>query len=262
MVEAFVAHEVAHQWWGIQVDNDSYHDTWLSEAFAEYSGMWYMQLTLKENEIFFDLLEEYKSEIINNRKYLFSSGQEAGPIWLGPRTNSSETNGDYQLIIYKKGAWVIHMLRNMLLDLKTMNESKFENMMRDFYNSFKGKKATTKDFQLITEKHCAMNMDWFFNQWIYSTAIPDYNFSYKTTITPEGKYKVKCRIVQTNGSDDFKIYPIILIKFKDDKFARLRIEVRGNKSEYDLPLMPMMPEEIIFNDLSSILCNFNYTDWE
>jgi glycosidase len=65
---------------------------------------------------------------------LFSSGQEAGPVWLGYRTQSSETEGDYWLVIYKKGAWVLHMLRNMLIDLNTMNEDAFENMLREFFS--------------------------------------------------------------------------------------------------------------------------------
>lgn len=37
--EVFRAHEVAHQWWGIGVDFSSYHDQWLSEGFADFSGL-------------------------------------------------------------------------------------------------------------------------------------------------------------------------------------------------------------------------------
>jgi len=42
--ESFRAHEMAHQWWGIGVEPASYRDAWLSEGFAEFSGMWYMQI--------------------------------------------------------------------------------------------------------------------------------------------------------------------------------------------------------------------------
>ena len=38
---AFIAHETAHQWWGNIVAWRSYRDQWLSEGFAEYSGMLY-----------------------------------------------------------------------------------------------------------------------------------------------------------------------------------------------------------------------------
>ncbi|MGE5804838.1 MAG: M1 family aminopeptidase, partial [Ignavibacteria bacterium] len=260
-LELFVAHEVAHQWWGIQVDFQTYHDQWLSEAFAEYSALWYMQLALKDNKRFFDELDSWKEAIINNRKYLFGSGQEAGPIWLGHRTQGSETMGDYQLIIYNKGAWVLHMLRNMMINLQTMNEDKFTNMMKDFFNSYSGKKACTQDFQKTVEKHFGQNMNWFFNQWIYQTAIPDYKFSFKSSQLPDGNYKVRCRVVQENVPPEFKMPMDVLIKFENDRFARVRVEVNGQNPEFDLPKLPLEPKEIIFNDLNSVLCNLEYEDW-
>ena len=48
--EVFRAHEVAHQWWGIGVDFASYHDQWLSEGFATFSGLWYLQHLRGDNE--------------------------------------------------------------------------------------------------------------------------------------------------------------------------------------------------------------------
>lgn len=257
----FRAHEIAHQWWGIGVDFKTYHDQWLSEAFSEYSGLWYVQAYLKDNEEFFRILDKWKDEILGNRKYLIGSGQEAGPISLGYRTQSSETEGDYDLIIYKKGAWVLHMLRNMLLDVKTMNEDKFRSLLREFYAAYQSKKASTNDFKSICDKYCNEDMSWFFKEYIYGTKIPEYTFSYKTDETPEGKYNVTCRIKQENVPDDFKIYTILLIKFDDDKFARLRIKVTGPVTEFTFP-SPLEPDEIIFNDLHSTLCEVNYEDWD
>jgi aminopeptidase N len=40
-LEEVVAHEIAHQWWGQAVGWKNYHDQWLSEGFAEYSGILY-----------------------------------------------------------------------------------------------------------------------------------------------------------------------------------------------------------------------------
>ena len=44
----FLAHETAHQWWGNIVAWRSYRDQWLSEGFAEYSGLLYIDTTHKE----------------------------------------------------------------------------------------------------------------------------------------------------------------------------------------------------------------------
>lgn len=256
----FRAHEIAHQWWGIGVNFKSYHDQWLSEAFAEYAGLWFAQTFLKGNDDFFRILDEWKDKIINNRKYLLGSGQEAGPISLGYRTQSSETSGDYDLIIYKKGAWVLHMLRNMLVDLKAMNEDRFKALMNEFYSTYLNEEATTEDFKRICQKYLNEDMSWFFKQWIYGTSIPEYTFAYKTVKTDEDKYEVTCRIKQDNVPADFKAYTIMQIKFDDDKIARLRVKVDQPVTEFTFPV-PAAPKEIIFNDLRSTLCEVDNEDW-
>lgn len=260
--EIFRAHEVAHQWWGVGVNFKTYHDQWLSEGFSEYSGLWFMQVVLKDNKKFFDALDKMKERILGNRQFLFGSGQEAGPIWLGYRTQSSNTVGDYDLIVYKKGAWVLHMLRNMMIDLKTMNEDRFKNMMHEFYSTYLGKEASTQDFQRMVEKHIGADMSWFFNQWVMDTKIPEYKFAYKTEKTSEGKFKVTCRVRQENVPQEFKMAVPLLVKFDDDKFVRLRIFVSGDKLDYDLPLLPLEPKEIVFNDLSSVLCEVDNVKWK
>lgn len=212
--------------------------------------------------MFFDVLEKWRDEIINNRQYLIGSGQEAGPIWLGYRTNSTATRGDYDLIIYKKGAFVLHMLRAMLLNLKTMNEDSFENMMKDYYQTYFGKSASTEDFLKIVNKHFREDMSWFFDQYVYGTDIPTYEFAYKTEVTKDGKYLVTCRVVQKNVDEKFKMYVPIKIVLDDDRMARLRVEISGKEKIFQLPLLPEEPDEIIFNDLESVLCEVDYEDWD
>ncbi|MBI3006331.1 MAG: hypothetical protein HYY49_13115 [Ignavibacteriales bacterium] len=259
--QIFRAHEVAHQWWGIGVDFKTYHDQWISEGFSDYSGAWYMQVVLNDNKKFFKQLEEWKKAILKNRKYLFHSDQEAGPVWLGYRTESSSTRGDYSLIVYKKGAWVLHMLRNLLLDWKTMKDDRFVNMMRDFYSRYAEKEASSQDFQQVVEEHVNSSMQWFFNQWLYRIKIPTYKFAYKVTETPEGKFKVRCRVKQENVDDDFQMIVPLLIDFGKDQVSRVRVMVNNTTNEFDLPPLPLEPKKIVFNDLESVLCEVDYEGW-
>ena len=259
--EIFRAHEVAHQWWGVGVNFATYHDQWLSEAFSQYSGLWFMQSALHDNKKFFDELDRMKEKILGARKYIFGSGQESGPIWLGYRTHSSNTKGDYDLIVYDKGAWVLHMLRNMMLNLQNFNEDGFKNMMREFYSLYLGKEASTADFQRVVEKHMGGKMDWFFNQWLMDTKIPEYKFAYKATPTPEGQFKTVCRVLQENVPKEFMMPIPLLIKFDDDKYVRVRLVVSGEKEDYEI-MLPLEPKEIVFNDLHSVLCEVDYMDWE
>ena len=259
--EIFRAHEAAHQWWGIAVDFDTYHDQWLSEGLSEYSAIWYLQASKNDNELFFNILTEWKEQILNVRKYLFGSGQEAGPIWLGYRTSSSDTRGDYNLIIYKKGAWVIHMLRALLLDLNTMNEDRMKNMMRDFYKTYQGKYASTQDFKSIVDKHFGEDMSWFFDQYVFGTDIPFYKVAYKTSKNEEGKTIITIRIRQEEVSEDFKMYVPVKIVLDGDRMGRIRIEVKGKETIYTSPPIDGGLQELIFNDLESVLCEVDYEDW-
>ncbi len=259
--EVFRAHEAAHQWWGIGVDFETYHDQWLSEGFAEYSGLWYLQTAKNDNALFFAMLNEWKDQIINVREYLFGSGQEAGPVWLGYRTSSSNTTGDYDLIIYKKGAWIIHMLRAMLLDLSTMNEDKMKNLMHDYYETYKNKSASTADFKKIVEKHFGEDMSWFFNQYVYGTDIPLYKVAYKTKKTGDGKTELSLRIRQERVQEDFKMYVPVKLILEGEKVGRFRVEVKGKETLITLPSIEGELDELVFNDLESVLCEVEYENW-
>ena len=176
--EIFRAHEMAHQWWGIGVEPADYRDVWLSEGFAMFAGLWYMQLILRDNEKYFKQLREWRGAIRAAR-------DDAPPIGLGSRALQRNPE-HYDLIVYRKGAWVLHMLRNMMIDLKTMNEDAFGAMMREFYVTHRGGRASTADFQAVVERHLKQPMDWFFDQWVQGTAIPSYLFSRQVERQPDG----------------------------------------------------------------------------
>ena len=184
--EVFRAHEVAHQWWGIGVDFASYHDQWLSEGFSNFSGLWYLQSVSKNNDQYFDMLRQWRSSI------LLREG-EPGPISLGYRVFATRDDDldDYQTVVYKKGAWVVHMLRILMLDLKTMSDDRFTAMMKDFYGQYEGRRASTEDFQRVVERHAGTEMGWFFDQWVHSTATPTYRVAHRTEPAENGQFRVR-----------------------------------------------------------------------
>jgi hypothetical protein len=250
---AFRAHEVAHQWWGTTLKFKTYHDQWLSEGFAEYSGLWYVRAAMKDSETFFKLLEDWRDKIFSNRKYVLGSGTEAGPIWQGRRTQTSETAGDYGLIIYKKGAYVLHMLRNMFLDLNTMRDTGFADTMREFFTRYKDRPASTEDFKRIVEKRLGENLDWFFDQWVYGTALPTYRFGYREERTEDGKWRLRCRVRQSDVPESFKMYVPVTVRDVDGAVLRKRIFVDRPEVEFEIGPLESKPAEVTFNDFLSVL---------
>jgi aminopeptidase N len=252
--EVFRAHEVAHQWWGVGVDFTSYHDQWLSEGFSNFSGLWYLQTVRKDNKKYFEMLDRWRTAVLDR-------GEQPAPIWLGYRAKSSKDDNGYSVLVYQKGAWVLHMLRIMMLDLKTMGEDRFTATMRDFYTTYQGKRASTQDFREIAEKHVGADLGWFFDQWVYGTEIPSYRVAYRTEAAENGQYRVKLRVRQENVSESFQMYVPVTLDLGGDRLARVRVKVRGPESEIELPLMPAEPKSLRFNDLSGVLAEVKMVNW-
>jgi len=248
--ESFRTHEVSHQWWGNMVGWKTYHDQWLSEGFAEYSGAWFAQLSLKDNQRFFGELKSWEEDILG-KGYKESQGSKAGPLWLGYRLSSSKSS-DYETLVYKKGAFVLHMLRNMMMDFSNFSDDEFVEMLKDYVKTYYGKNASTLDFKKIVAKHFGEDMSWFFDQWVYGTEIPKYIYSYSVDKV-DGKYQVTLKVNQEDVSPNFKMPVPVVVVFKDEGYSVFRIMVDKPINEIKLPLVSKEVKEIVFNPFHSVL---------
>jgi hypothetical protein len=251
--EIFRAHEMAHQWWGIGVEPAGYRDTWLSEGFADFSGLWYMQMIIKDNQKFFHQLDEWKKAIRARRG-------DAPPIGFGTRVGDALHPEDYQTIIYSKGAWVLQMIRNLMLDLRTMSEDAFTATMQDFYTQYRGKRASTRDFQRVVEKHMGSSMGWFFDEWINGRDMPTYTLSWKAEPTPDHAYILHLRVRQEDVPNNFMMPVPLLIQFADNSHALVRVNVRGPVTEGQLKV-PAEPTQLELNPLASVLADVKTEGW-
>ena len=197
------AHEISHQWFGLGVAPATYHDAWMREGFANFCSIWYLQAGRKDADSYFKVLDAWREKMLANRKYLFGRGQDPGPIWLGTRVNTSATHEDYRHVIYQKGAWVLHMLRNYLLDDADPGETRFRDLLRDFYARFAGRRAFTEDFRAAAERAAGEDMGWFFDQWVYGTDVPTYRFTWKADPV-DGQWRVAGRIEQSGVPASFR----------------------------------------------------------
>jgi hypothetical protein len=252
--EFFRAHEVAHQWWGNAVRPATYRDVWLSEGLASFAGLWYMQTLRKRNDEYYKFLDQYANGIRDVR-------EKAGPIWLGYRNASGDAPGGYQAIVYKKGAWVLHMLRTLMLDLQTRKEDRFIAMMSDYYSTFTGRSVTTDDFQRVVEQHIGTSMNWFFDQWVRGTAIPTYHVAWKNEPAEGNRQRVRLRITQEGVPAAFQAYVLVSADLGNNQFANFRVRVNGSQTEYVGPLLPVAAKGITFNELRSVLADVKMERW-
>jgi hypothetical protein len=253
--EAFRAHEMAHQWWGLGVTFKTYHDQWLDEGLAEFSGAWYVEDMLNKWDLYVDMFERYRENIEDRR-------DEAGPLWLGRRLATSETPRDYSIIAYEKGAWVFNMLRYLMRDPQTGSDEGFKQMLRDYYGTYRGKGASTEDFRGIVEKHMGMQMDWFFNQWVYGTDFPTYEFSYLVEEDEAGMYPIKVRIRQVGVPEDFRMYLPLQLDFEDGASMKVQVFVTGELTEGELPPMTREPTKLVLIPSEEVLATVKNVRWQ
>jgi hypothetical protein len=251
--EIFRAHEVGHQWWGISVDYATYHDRWLSEGLANFSGLWFLQARRKESKKYFNTLDRWKANVLLRRG-------EPLPIWLGHRVVTANTGDDYSAIVYEKGAWVMHMLRILLLDVKTMNEDRFTEAMRTFYTTYAGQRASTADFQRVLEQRLGQPMDWFFDQWVYGTGIPTYKVAWQAEQVVDN-WHVKLRVDQERVPPEFRMYVPVSLDLDNNTTVRVRVKVTGARSDIQLPPVPARPKRVKFNDLEGVLAEVREVPW-
>jgi len=256
--EFFRAHEVAHQWWGNGVRPASYRDAWLAEGVASFCGLWYLQSIKKENQQYFKFLDSYAQDIKDNRA--------AGPTWLGYRTIAGVTSTgkrgyQYQALVYEKGAWVLHMLRMMMLDLSTAKDDRFSAMLRDYHDLYAGRSATTDEFRAVVEKHVGAPMNWFFDQWVMGTALPTYHVAWKSEPTDDGRQRVRFRVTQEGVPADFQAWVLVSAELGQNRFAHFRLRINGAQSEYLSPVLPSAPKDVTFNALRSVLADVKMERW-
>ena len=252
--QIFRAHEVAHQWWGISVDFATYHDQWLSEGLADFSGMWYMQTRRGNQEDYFDALRRYRSDILLYR-------DEMGATSLGGRVSTGKNPQLYQYAVYEKGAWTMHMLRTLLLQLSNMNEDRFTSAMQEFYTTYRGGRASTLDLRHVMEKHAGADLGWFFDEWIDGTGIPTYTWASQVTPTGDGHWRVQLRVKQTQVPDSFQMYVPVTVELKDGRMLRTRVQVTGPLTTTELPLLPADVKSVKFNDLEGVLADVKTEGW-
>jgi hypothetical protein len=159
----FIAHELAHQWWGQAVGWKNYHEQWLSEGFAQYFAAMYAERE-RGSETFANVLRQMRRWAIDT--------SPQGPVYLGYRLGHIKAEGrTFRALVYNKGAMVLHMLRRLLGD-----EAFFAGL-RDFYATWRYKKAGTDDFRVVMEKAGGRPLERFFDRWIYGSGIPSVHFS-------------------------------------------------------------------------------------
>jgi hypothetical protein len=162
----FLAHELAHQWWGQGVAPENPRERWLAEAWAQYAAALWIRHDRGE-DAFRSMMDRMARWAVRN--------DARGPMHLGPRLGHLKNDPRiFRSIVYDKGAWVLHMLRGLLGD------EAFFGGARAFIEAHRYAKAGTDDLCEALEKASGRDLAPYFEQWIYGTGLPTLTWSSRT----------------------------------------------------------------------------------
>jgi hypothetical protein len=184
--ELVPSHETAHQWWGNVVGWDSYRDQWIDEAISNYLALLFSdsQKGVRPLRVW---LERYRKRLTEKLPGSGSSAAEIGALDLGSRLTSSKSPFGFEDVIYGKGAWVIHMLRESLKQPGTKNpDARFAAFLHTLATKYAYRALSTADLQREVEAvmtpamdlEGGRSMEWFFEQWVRGTGIPHYQVEF------------------------------------------------------------------------------------
>jgi hexosaminidase len=162
-VEPLMAHEIAHQWFGDAVTEDDWQHLWLSEGFATYLTLLYMEHKYGTDTLQASLQKD-RARIFEFEKQRFT------PIV------DTTVHDNYTVLLnansYQKGSWVLHMLRHQIGD------SIFRKGLAAYFSAYRNGNANTADFERVMETVSGQDLQTFFRQWLYAAGHPKLSFSW------------------------------------------------------------------------------------
>jgi aminopeptidase N len=154
----FLAHELAHQWWGQGVTPQSYHDRWVSEGFAQYAAA----LWTRESQG-----EETFNRVLRKMVIWARRLSTSGPVDLGNRVGHIQNNAQaHRAVVYDKGALVLDMVRRLIGD------DAFRRSLIRLQKEHRFDKVDSEAVRQAFEAEASMDLDGLWETFVRNTTLP------------------------------------------------------------------------------------------
>ncbi len=154
-------HELGHQWWGDCVSQKSWKDIWLSEGFASFCELLFM--------------EHVDGPVVTQSSRASRSVNVTSLV--GGSVLVADTTDPYAVfdsrLVYDKGAMVVNMLRYI-----APADSLFFKACRQYQQAYQYSNASTDDLKAVFAAVYGQSLDSFFRQWVAGEGYPVYSVSW------------------------------------------------------------------------------------
>lgn len=231
-----VIHEIAHQWFGNAVTETTWDDAWLSEGFATFFTLLFIENAYGH--------EEFISGIKAARKTVYDLTKKDSTFAI-VANRSAEKGPVTSGITYQKGAWVLHMLREKI------GHDVFRKGIQAYYKKYYNANTTSNEFIAEMEQASGQNLKAFFSQYLYRSD----NLHLKANWNYDAvAKKVVLQLKQTQSSGKLFEFPFEIAVYKPGSSVPELVKLNMNtlSAEYSIP-SSAKPELLIIDPRTVLL---------
>ncbi|MDH4297901.1 MAG: M1 family metallopeptidase [Cyclobacteriaceae bacterium] len=237
--QSVIVHEIAHQWFGDAVTERDWDDVWLSEGFATYFTLLYEEHSKGRDE-FADGLKSSREQIIN-----YLQKNRDSPVVHNQLSDMSQVTST---LTYQKGAWILHMLRDMIGD------TNFRKGIQSYYRRYFNANASTTDFRFEMEQASGLDLRIFFSQWLNQAGMP----KIKGQWSWDSKHKeLKINLAQTQTNSYSFPLEIGIVSAGRQSPEIKKVTMNTKQSTISFPL-ETRPATVIIDPRTVLLAEFDF----
>ena len=233
-----IVHEIAHQWFGNAVTEYDWNHVWLSEGFATYYTLLFREYAYGT--------DDFKQGLKNARNRVFSYYEEDYDFQV-IRDHLEDLDRISGPMMYQKGAWTLHMLREMI-GVENYNEG-----VRTYYAEFMDGNAHTGDFRRHMEEASGVDLSTFFGQWLYQGGVP---YLEGTWTSKNGEFTIE--IGQTQEKYGFDLSVDFDIRFADGSMERISLEVAYGQNKLSTKSFDKEVVDVVVDPDTRVLAQWTF----
>lgn len=230
-INARLAHEIAHQWFGHKAWGQDSSEQWLNESFAEYfSGLAMAAMATSDKTVvqFNRMLAQWRAD-----DRLCAN---VAPISMASTLGGERGGAERRCLLYSRGPLVLHMLRT------SIGNERFFTATKKLLDDANLGPTTTDAYAKVVSDIVKMDMRWYFDQWVRETGNARVDVEQHLDPGANGQYRLWGAIRQTPG-DGFKKLLVPLVWENAGKTEARVVFADQPEKKFDF-LLPTKPGAI------------------
>lgn len=215
--DAGFVHEMGHHWFGDAMTCATWADIWMNEGGASYTEAIYLE-NLEGKQSYRNVIERQVKEVLKRNPNNASISIYAIPI--------SSFFADNAFLIYDKASIVLHQMR------LNLGDEQFFRVLKEILAEFRYQSVTTAEYKAAWKSKAEnplVDIDTFFDQWVYGAGHPEYAVKIDVEILNNSAYDVNINLKQIQ-KDNKLANPKVSSLFK----TPVRFKLYKDEDNYEL----------------------------